>query len=68
VAVWPMMERRHPLHIESGTATSTTWSTAARAIPCLRAAGGDRSKDFNFNIDYMVNCRPRDSLSEGRGW
>jgi hypothetical protein len=20
------------------------------------------------NIDYMVDCRPRDSLSEGRGW
>jgi hypothetical protein len=23
------------------TSTPTTWSTAARAIPCLRAAGGE---------------------------
>jgi hypothetical protein len=41
------------------TSPSTTWSTAARAFPCLRAAGGDWSKD----IDYMVDYRPRDSLS-----
>jgi hypothetical protein len=45
---------------------STTWSTAVRAIPCLRAAGGDRSKDYNIN--FMVDYRPRDSLTEGRGW
>jgi hypothetical protein len=35
-----------------------------RAIPCLRAAGGDRI----YYIDYMVESLPRDSLSEGRGW
>jgi hypothetical protein len=47
--------------------TPGDWSTAARAIPCLRAAGGDR---INYNyIDYnMVDSLPRDSLSEGRGW
>jgi hypothetical protein len=47
--------------------TPGDWSNAARAIPCLRAAGGDWSKE-DFNTNYMVNCRPRDSLSEGRGW
>jgi hypothetical protein len=40
------------------TPTSTSWSTAVRAIPCLRAADGDWSKIF-YNIDYMVDCRPR---------
>jgi hypothetical protein len=48
------------------TTTLTTWSTAVREFPCLRAAGGDWSKDFT--IDYMVDCRPRVFLSEGRGW
>jgi hypothetical protein len=64
---------------EARTTTSTTWSTAVRAIPCLRAVGGDWNKE-EFNIDYMVDwskdftdnfmvdCRPRVSLSEGRGW
>jgi hypothetical protein len=52
------------------TATTTTWSTASRAFPCLRAAGGDWSKDFNYkhsDYDYMVDSLPRDSLSEGCG-
>jgi hypothetical protein len=31
-----------------------------------RPLWGDWSKDFNIN--YMVNSRPRNSLSEGRGW
>jgi hypothetical protein len=35
------------------TPTSTSWSTAVCAIPCLRAAGGDWNKQFN--IDYMVD-------------
>jgi hypothetical protein len=31
----------------------------------------EKEKDFNtkyYNTNYMVNGRPRDSLSEGRGW
>jgi hypothetical protein len=60
------------------TTTSTTWSTAVRAIPCLRAAGGDWNKEFNIHymVDWskdfidnlMVDCRPGVSLSEGCGW
>jgi hypothetical protein len=49
----------------SGT-SSTTWSTTVRATPCLRAAGGDWSKDFDF--DYIIDYRPRNTLPEGRGW
>jgi hypothetical protein len=47
--------------------TATSWSTASRAIPCLRAAGGDRINNIDYG-DYMVDSLPRDSLSEGRGW
>jgi hypothetical protein len=56
--------------IGARTLTSTTWATTVRAIPCLKAAGGDWSKDFDWNIDmdFMVDYLPRDTLSEGRGW
>jgi hypothetical protein len=56
--------------IGARTLTSTTCSTTVRAIPCLRAAGGDWSKDFDWNIDidFMVDYLPRDTLPEGRGW
>jgi hypothetical protein len=46
---------------------ATTWSTASRAIPCLRAAGGNSINHIDYG-DYMVDNLPRDSLSEGRGW
>jgi hypothetical protein len=48
-------------------------STAAERNPCARifsfSASGDwkmKSKDLDFN--YMVDYRPRDTLTEGRGW
>jgi hypothetical protein len=60
------------------TSTLTSWLTAVRPIPCLRATGGDWNKEFNidymvdwskdFIVDYMVDCHPRVSLSEGRSW
>jgi hypothetical protein len=62
--------RSHSVCKLSTTATTTTWSTAFRAFPCLRAAGGDWSTDSNFNYndyDYMVDSLLRDSFSEGRG-
>jgi hypothetical protein len=52
--------------IGARTLTSTKWLTTVCAIPCLRATGGDWSKDFDF--DYMVDKCPRDTLPEGRGW
>jgi hypothetical protein len=55
-----------PANFNIDVSFAASWWTAVRAIPCLRAAGGDRNKDYN--IDFMVDCRPRDSLSEGRGW
>jgi hypothetical protein len=47
----------------------TTWSTTIRAISCLRAVGGDWSKDFDWNIDinFMIDYLPRDTLFEGCG-
>jgi hypothetical protein len=40
----------------STTATTTAWSTAFRAFPCLRAAVGNWSKDSNFRLQRL---RPR---------
>jgi hypothetical protein len=43
------------------TSTATTWSTAARAIPCLRAAGGVsflkmmKSKDLDLDLDFDLD-------------
>jgi hypothetical protein len=50
----------------TGTLTSTSWSTTSRLTPCLRAAGGDWSKDFDY--DYMVDYRPRGLRAAGGDW
>jgi hypothetical protein len=36
--------------------------TTSRAIPCLRAAGGDWKRKIKyFDDDYMDDCLPRDT-------
>jgi hypothetical protein len=51
------------LEMEMENTLSATRSTTFHAIPCLRAVG----VKYVIHINYEVEDRPRDTLSEGRG-